>query len=247
MKIAYGTYAMPKARLEEAIPFLQSIGYDGVEICVSHRHTEALPPDYHSERRQRVRELLTTHQLEVPAMMVIGAHLWEPDDGQHAMNLDLIRDTARLARDFAVREPLVVSAGIGGKTANWERDKRGMIERLKEYAALASDEQFIIAAEAHRGAAIDRSERALEVIEAVGSPNLRLHFDIVHFFLAGEPIEDCVPRLAPITAHTHITDTRRHADGTFDFHILGEGEDKFAFHCLFRFVCVGQIRLSPTL
>ncbi len=224
MKIAYGTYAMPKMRLEEAIPFLQSIGYDGVEICVSPRHTDALPRDYDSERRQRVRELLTAHQLGVPAMMVIGAHLWEPDDGQHAMNIDLIMDTARLAGDFALRQPVVVSAGIGGKTANWEQDKPGIIERLKEYAALAEEEDFVIAAEAHCGAAVDRSDRALEVIEAVDSPNLRLHFDIVHFYLAGESIEECVPRLVPVTAHTHITDTRRHGDGTFDFHILGDGE-----------------------
>ena len=82
----------------------------------------------------------------------------------------------------------------------------------------------VIAAEAHCGAAVDRSERALEVIDAVGSTHLKLHFDIIHFFLAGESIEECVARLAPITAHTHITDAQRHADGTFDFHILGDGE-----------------------
>tara|TARA_Y100001001_G_scaffold70499_1_gene68518 strand:+ start:272 stop:445 length:174 start_codon:yes stop_codon:yes gene_type:complete len=35
MKIAYGTYAMPETRLEEAIPLLAGIGYDGIEICVS--------------------------------------------------------------------------------------------------------------------------------------------------------------------------------------------------------------------
>ena len=140
------------------------------------------------------------------------------------MNLNLIKDSAQLARDFAVREPVVVSAGIGGKSANWERDRDGIVARLKEYAALASEGGFVIAAEAHCGAAVDCSERALEVIDAVGSAHLQLHFDIVHFFLASEPIEECVPRLVPITAHTHITDTRRHGDGTFDFHILGDGE-----------------------
>jgi sugar phosphate isomerase/epimerase len=224
MKIAYGTYAMPKTRLEEAIPLLRTIGYDGVEICVSPKHLEALPADFSSERRQQVRELLVEHRLAVPAMMVIGAHLWAPDDDQNKKNLHLIRDTARLARDFGVREPVVVSVGIGGKTANWSDDKLAIIKRLKEYADQASADQFIIAAEAHCGAAVDRSERAVEVIQAVDRANLRLHFDIVHFFLAGEAIEDSVQGLVPITAHTHITDTRRHADGTFDFHILGDGE-----------------------
>ena len=224
MKIAYGTYALPETLLEEAIPFLRSVGYDGVEICVSQRHLKALPSDYDSQRRRRVGELLTAHQLEVPAIMVVGAHLWQPDDRQHRENLHLIEESARLAHDFAVREPVVVSVGIGGKTTHWERDKEGIVERLRDFAALAADKDFVIAAEAHCGAAVDRSERALEVINAVGSAHLKLHFDIVHFFLAGESIEECVARLVPITAHTHITDTQRHADGTFDFHILGDGE-----------------------
>ena len=34
MKIAYGTYAMPAHMLEDAIPILARIGYDGVEIAV---------------------------------------------------------------------------------------------------------------------------------------------------------------------------------------------------------------------
>ena len=224
MKVAYGTYAMPETPLEEAIPFLHSVGYEGIEICVSPRHHEALPWDYDSERRRRVGELLTAHQLEVPAIMVVGAHLWQPDDGQHKENRHLIEESARLGRDFAVREPVVVSVGIGGKTTHWERDKKGIFNRLEDYAALAADMDVVIAAEAHCGAAVDRSERALEVIDAVGSTHLKLHFDIIHFFLAGESIEECVARLVPITAHTHITDLQRHADGTFDFHILGDGE-----------------------
>jgi len=53
---------------------------------------------------------------------------------------------------------------------------------------------------------------------------VRLHFDIVHLFLAGEKIEDSVRALAPYTAHTHITDARRHADGSRELVLLGQGE-----------------------
>lgn len=224
MKIAYGTYAMPRTRLEEALPFLRSVGYDGVEICVSPRHPDALPPDFDPPRRERIRALLSEHRLEVPAMMVIGAHLWTPDEEQHRRNLELIRETAQLGRDFGVREPVVVSVGIGGKTDKWDAEKPRIFERLREYAAMAAKEGFIIAGEAHCGAAVDRTSRALEAIRAADSPNLQLHFDIVHFFLAGDGIEECVRQLVPITAHTHITDAQRHPDGSFDFHVLGDGE-----------------------
>ena len=44
------------------------------------------------------------------------------------------------------------------------------------------------------------------------------------FTLAGDSIEACVRDLVPITGHTHITDAQRHADGSFDFRVLGDGE-----------------------
>lgn len=224
MKIAYGTYAMPDMSLEQAIPLLRSIGYDGVEIYVGAQHEGALPADYDSARRSRVRQILAAHHLGVPALMLIGPKAWESDTDAHARNLETTRETVQLARDFGYREPIVVSIGIGGKTESFDRDRDGIVDRLRDYAELGEKEEIVIAAEAHCGAAVDRSVRALEVIQNVDSPHLRLHFDIVHFFLAGDSIEACVRDLAPITGHTHITDTQRHADGSFDFHVLGDGE-----------------------
>ena len=81
-----------------------------------------------------------------------------------------------------------------------------------------------MAGEAHCGAAVDRSERALWLIDTVGSPHARLHFDIVHFYLSGEREDEAVQRLLPITAHTHITDARKHPDGSFDLLLLGDGD-----------------------
>ena len=62
------------------------------------------------------------------------------------------------------------------------------------------------------------------LIDQVGSPRVGLHFDIVHFFMAGERIEDSVRALVPITVHTHITDAHRKPDGTFDLRLLGQGD-----------------------
>ena len=62
------------------------------------------------------------------------------------------------------------------------------------------------------------------LFDTVDSPRVRMHFDIVHMFLAGEEIEHSVKTLVPYTAHTHITDARRHPDGKFDLLLLGDGE-----------------------
>ncbi len=223
MKIAYGTYAMPTVPLEEAIPMLAQMGYDGVEICIGPKHIGSMPDQIDSARRKRLKGLFKQHSMGVPALMILG-HILEEDGQAHQDNLAFMRWAAQLAKDLDFGEQPVLARGIGGKSDLWEGQRDQIVRRLKDYAQLASEEGFILAAEAHCGAAVDRSERALWAIEAVDSPLVGLHFDIVHFYLAGEKVEDSVRNLLPITKHTHITDARKHADGTFDLLLLGQGE-----------------------
>ncbi len=223
MKIAYGTYAMPTVPLEEAIPALAEIGYDGVEICVGPQHIGSMPEEIAVDRRAQLRRLLEQHHLGVPALMVLGS-LYTPDEEQHQANLRHLRACAHLARDLGLREPPVLAMGIGGAKDQWEEIKGDLVRLLADYAALAEELDFILAGEAHCGAAVYNSERAVWLFDAVNSPRVRMHFDIVHLFLAGEEIEDAVRTLVPYTAHTHVTDARRHADGTFELVLLGQGE-----------------------
>ncbi len=212
MKIAYGTYAMPTVPLEEAFAALAQMGYGGVEICVSTRHPGSLPDEIDAARRARLRAVLTEHGLQVPALMLIGQHLLANDE-QHRANLEHVRACAALARDLGVREPVVLSLGFGGRTAEWEQVRGQLVDRLGDYARLAAAESLVIAGEAHCGAAVDRSERAIWLLDQVNAPGVRLHFDIVHFFLANEPLAEVTARLLPYTAHTHITDAHKLPEG----------------------------------
>ena len=223
MLIAYGTYAMPNMALEDAAPLLADIGYDGVEICVSPKHKSSLPEEMDSTHRAQLRELLAGLHLGIPALFATG-HLLPADADEHRRTLEHVRKVSGLARDLGAAEPPVVSMGIGGKSDRWDELRQPIVDALGDYDRLAREEGFVLAAEAHCGAAVDRSERALWVIETIDSPCVRLHFDIVHFYLSGEKEEEAVERLVPITGHTHITDARRHPDGTFDLLLLGQGD-----------------------
>jgi hydroxypyruvate isomerase len=223
MQIAYGTYALPKHPLQDAAPLLANIGYDGVEVCVSPHHAGSMPAEMDSTHRTQLRELLVDLKLGIPALFLTD-HLLQTEDDDHRKMQDHVRSCAELARHLGSAEPPVIAVGIGGKSQDWERIQGLLIERLADYATLGQEEGCIIATEAHCGAAVDRSERALHVINTVDSPALRLHFDIVHFYLGGEDEAEAVERLLPITGHTHITDARRHADGTFDLLLLGQGD-----------------------
>lgn len=222
MKIAYGTYAMPDVTLDEAIPALSDLGYDGLEICIGHRHEDALPENLDASRREDLRGLLAGENMGVPALFLLGS-LYADDDAQHQATLEHFKACAALGRDLGLAQP-VLAIGFGGPKQDWEHGRQRLIDQLGDVAELAQSEDFIVAGEAHAGAMIDRSERIISVLDAVGSPNVRFHFDIVHLFLAGEVISESVARLVPYTAHTHITDAIRKPDGSFQLVLLGQGE-----------------------
>jgi sugar phosphate isomerase/epimerase len=223
VKIAYGTYAMPTVPLEEAFSALAKISYDGVEICISPKHVGSMPDEMDAERRKALRSLLDEHDLGVPALFITGG-VWTPDDQQHKATMERLRVCAQLARDLGMDQPPVLAIGIGGKRDDWDTIRDDLVLRFRDYAQLAEEEDFVLAGEAHCGAAVYNSERAVWLFETVNSPRVRMHFDIVHMFLAGEEIEHSVKTLVPYTAHTHITDARRHPDGKFDLLLLGQGE-----------------------
>ncbi len=223
MKIAYGTYALPTLSYEEAIPMLADIGYDGVELCVSEKHKGATIPELPADRRADIRGMLEEHGLGLPAIFTLGG-LYAADGEAHMRTLDHVSRCAELGRDLGMREPPVVALGFGGKKDQWDEIKDTLVEQLRDYAARADAEDFIVAGEAHFGAAVFNSERITWLLDQVNSPRVRLHFDIIHLFLAGEPIADAVRTLVPYTAHTHITDANRHDDGSFALCLLGDGE-----------------------
>ena len=223
MKIAYGTYAMPQTPLEEAIPILADLGYEGVEICLSPKHIGSMPDELDPARRRRLRDLLQQHGLGIPALFMLN-HVLQDVPGKHRATLEHTRRVAALSRDLGMGEDPVLAMSIGGQSASWEAQRQPIVEKLQDYDRVAREEGFLLAGEGHCGAAVDRSERALWVFETVDSPRIGLHFDIVHFYLAGETVEDSVRQLVPITLHTHITDARKHPDGSHDLLLLGHGD-----------------------
>ena len=224
MKIAYGTYAMPAHMLEDAIPILANIGYDGVEICAGPRHVGSLPDAMTSKRRAAIRGLLADHGMGVPATFATALHVHETEGAKHAANLEFARELNGLMRDFVPDREPVLAFGIGGRDFEWLKIRDSLAAAGREYGALAEREGFHLAVEAHSGAAVDRTNRALWLIDQIGNDRVKLHFDMVHFFLAGETAEEAVPALLPITGHTHVTDARVHDDGSRDLLVLGQGE-----------------------
>ncbi len=221
MKIAYGTYATPMLPLDEALRMIADIGYDGVELCISPKHS-SMPEELDSAKRRQLRDMLSELNLGVPALFMTGSVLTE-DEEAHKERLELTSQVMELARDLGIGDHPVISMGAGGRTAMWDTHRDLLVRLLGDYAELASEEGFTLAIEAHANAMIDRTERAIWVLDKVDDPRIKLHFDMVHFYLAGEPITETVHKLVPYTGHTHVTDARI-LDDKFELLLLGQGD-----------------------
>jgi hydroxypyruvate isomerase len=220
MKIAYGTYATPMMELKDSLKMMADTGYTGVEIAISPKHI--MPEAFDKSQRKILRNVLGDLDFDIPGFLMLGPAL-SNDNQSHQKRLDLTKRVIELARDIDIQRIPVISTGSGGNSDNWEDKKSDLARALDDYAKVAEREEAIIAVEPHFHAMVDRSERAIWLMETLDNPLIRLHFDIVHNFLMKEPIAETVKKLIPYTAHTHVTDAKFLENG-FELVPLGQGE-----------------------
>ena len=222
MKIGYCTWGMPEVEMDEAIPYLANLGYDGVEITVIPGYTTELST-LTSKERSRIKTLFTNHDLEMPA---IAGHtsLLDPDTKQHAANMKRLKATVELAADMTMGELVpCLDTTPGGKPDDWNEIKERLLNETGNLVDFGAQLGVTLAMEPHIGCCLCDVERTLWLLEQINSPYLKLNYDISHFDVAGIPTAESVAALAPHTIHTHVKD-QRGTTPDFEFLIPGEGD-----------------------
>ena len=221
MRLGYSTWGMPTVPVEAAIRHLAQIGFDGIELTVIPGYTTELST-LGSDERRRVAKLLKNYHLALPA---IAAHssLLETDLDAHTRNFRRLKDAVDLAVDLTQGDAVpAINTTPGGRPSQWEDQKELLVERTGNLVEYAQSRGVTIAMEPHVGAIIDTPDKMIELLKLVGSPNLKVNFDISHFDIVGMTIEETVTALAAHSVHTHVKDQRgRYPE--FEFLIPGEG------------------------
>ena len=222
MKLGYSTWGMPKVPVDEALAHLAKLGFDGVELTVIPGYTTELSK-LDANERKRIRQLLEKYQLLLPA---IAAHssLLSNDPEAHAANMERLKGAVDLAVELAQGNIMpVINTTPGGKPEEWDAVRDLLVERTRELVEYAQARNVTIAIEPHVGASIDTPEKVLQFLELVGSPFLKVNFDISHFDIVGLTTEKTVAALASQTIHTHVKDQRGRVPN-YEFLIPGEGD-----------------------
>ena len=225
MKIGYSTWGMPTLSIDTALEHLVALGFDGVELTVIPGFSTELDT-LDSAERERIRQLLDRHGLDLPA---VAAHqpMLSTEDDVHAENWRRLTASAGLCVDLAGTDGVpVLNTTLGSNPNEWNSQQNLILERVGALVDYCTSREVVLAIEPHVGDGLNSPERSLWLLEEINSAYLKLNFDISHFEVQGMSTAQVVQLLAPHSAHTHVKDQRGLVPD-YEFLIPGEGPFDF--------------------
>jgi len=224
MRVGYNTWSMPSVPYETFIPALAEIGFTAIAISVVPSYSiggrtveNACALDRLSaDDRRRITTLFSEREVKLPSI-VGNQSLVDVDRGQDDVAMGRLRGAIDLCVELATDGDVpTLNTGTGGQRGDLESSQKRqlILDRVSSLADYAAGRGVVVCIEPHVNAPVDSVERAEWLVRTVNSRALRLDFDVSHFEVVGVPMEDVVPRLAPLAGAAEIKDQH--------FRVIGE-------------------------
>lgn len=160
----------------------------------------AAEPDAVAELRERAAE----HAVSVENY-VVGADFLGPDVAAEVERVQRQVDVAAALGASRFRHDVVPWGWRPGTYAEYREALGAVVPACREVAAYAQDLGITTSVENH-GMAFNRSERLLQLVDAVDRPNFRITLDIGNFLCLDEAPEVGVAALLPYASVVHLKD-----------------------------------------
>jgi sugar phosphate isomerase/epimerase len=212
LKLGLCTWFSDEIALEEIIPLASRLGYQGIEIA-------GFADELDAERRALLRGSLEANHMDVASISAAVPFA----RNQHALNLHsvdpetrdrsvgFVCDCVDLAVDL--RCPLVYVASVARGPAGEPNPRDLMSDGLRVCADYARGKGVRLAIEHFPTGELPTLKDCIDLVSAIGEPNLGVLVDAGHLPLTHEPME--VPTAARgLVMHAHINNN----DGLNDSH-----------------------------
>jgi fructoselysine 3-epimerase len=224
MKLSFNTWPyasfpvwLPAYPLEEVIKRIATIGYDGIEIGAASPH--CYPPTTTKERRKNIKNVLEYYNLEVSSMLPglsggPGHNVASPIPEERRHTIEHYKQVVELCAELGGKTVLYIPGwqvfGTSRKQA-WAWS----CEALSEISKAASDYGVTMVVEPtpFDSNLVDRCDDAIEMMQEVGEPNVKLMFDTFHALYRKEVSTDYVYSMGENLHHIHISDNDRLVPG----------------------------------
>ena len=198
---------------EDTIERIAKIGYEGIEIGAGSPH--AYPPCLTKERRKHIRKVLDDNGIALSSMLPAlsggpGHNLTSPIPEERRHTIDHYKDLVELTAEWGGKIVLYIPGWIiFGTTFKqaWEWSTAALSEIADKAAKF--DITLVIEPVSFDTNFVDKGEEAIEMMEEVNKPNVKLMFDTFHTLYRKEPSSDYIYRMGKNLRHMHISDNNR--------------------------------------
>lgn len=220
MKISYNTWAyssffvwVPSYTLDETIKRIASLGYDGIEIGAAAPH--AYPPHLGADRRAQVRDLLQEHGIALSSMLPApsggpGNNPASPYVEERRATVEHYKELAELVASWGGKTLIYLPGWIIFGTSRrqawaWSREVLTEVAHAIAHTGVT----LVIEPTSHDTNLCVSADDAIELMQDVNLPNVKLMFDTFHVNYSREVNTDYVYKMGADLKHIHISDNDR--------------------------------------
>ncbi len=133
------------------------------------------------------------------------------DPAQHDEFLDAVRESLVAAQQLG-SPPMIVASGFTREGVDHQEHFAAAVSVLKQASALAQEAGVMLLLEPlndrveHPGMYLVSTPLGLDIVEAVGSANLRLLYDVYHSATMGEDMEQVLTGRMHLVHHVQVAD-----------------------------------------
>jgi len=238
MKLAYSTNAFKRYSLNEAIRMIAEIGYEGIELLCDTPH--AYPPTFQDKEIDSFKNQIAKFRLDISNLNAFTLYSisdvyhpsWiEDDKASRELRITHTINCIKLAKKIGVKNLSTEPGGpLSGSKTNIKYLENLFMEGLNRVVPIAEQENIIILIEPEPNLLLENSNQFLNFIENLSTDNVRLNFDIGHFYCVGEEPTDLIYKLSEYIEHFHLADI---ASNRIHNHLI-PGEGSINFRSVFK-------------
>jgi fructoselysine 3-epimerase len=241
IKICLNTDVFKRYGLADALELTASAGYEYINLNAIpywDPHIDFWAPDAEARVRE-LAELLDRHQLGI-RVVESSSNLSAWDEKERTQAILYCRRTMAALAPLGCK--ILALSSTGTNLLGIPEQHRILRDSLSEISEMASCHDMTAVIEIYPGSCLEKTTETIQLLEALGAPNVGYNLCIPHVAALGEDLLESYRQSRPYFRHLHIADTpsstvnHRHlvpGDGTADFAplfraLIEDGYDDYA-------------------
>jgi sugar phosphate isomerase/epimerase len=199
---------------------LLELGFTGIFAHFGYDGSAAEPEDLDRAKCAHARDLLAAYGVRVAQSWTWDVNFIHPDKDVRTRDLVRLRGAAEVARALGADGMTSGGGSHNPRGIFWPHPdnhtaatQARLVESLREAARIVEDNGIAIGLEPHVMTTLDSAERIRDILDAVGSPSIRVNLDPVNLvpdlptlWASTELVEHVLDVLAPYAITGHVKD-----------------------------------------